>query len=157
MFSRSWDVPYYVSFAIKDDAQGRGQFNIDANMSPTIYGGPESLASQSLPHLTFPEPFTGCNAGYTSFHVDPYGRASICKIGREPNIPLLDEGLGGLHRLGGMADSLLRRQGGCAGCTWVDARVLPDVQDVAPVIDHPVDELLLLDQVSLLAPVVIGR
>jgi uncharacterized Fe-S cluster-containing radical SAM superfamily protein len=87
------------------------------NMSPTIYGGPESLASQSLPHLTFPEPFTGCNAGHTSFHVDPYGRASICKVGREPNIPLLDEGLGGLHRLGGIADSLLRRQGGCAGCT----------------------------------------
>jgi hypothetical protein len=36
------------------------------NMSPTIYGGGESLPSQSLPHLTRPEPFTGCDAGHTS-------------------------------------------------------------------------------------------
>jgi MoaA/NifB/PqqE/SkfB family radical SAM enzyme len=87
------------------------------NMSPTIYGGAESLASQSLPHLTTPEPFTGCDAGHTSFHVDPHGRASICKIGREPSIPLADEGIDGLHRLGAIADQLLRRQGGCTGCT----------------------------------------
>jgi MoaA/NifB/PqqE/SkfB family radical SAM enzyme len=87
------------------------------NMSPTIYGGAESLSSQSLPHLTRPLPFTGCDAGHTSFHVDPHGRASICKIGREPSIALADEGTEGLHRLGGIADQLLRRQGGCAGCT----------------------------------------
>jgi radical SAM protein with 4Fe4S-binding SPASM domain len=87
------------------------------NMSPTIYGGAESLPSQSLPHLTAPKPFTGCDAGHTSFHVDPHGRASICKVGREPSIALADEGTEGLHRLGGIADQLLRRQGGCTGCT----------------------------------------
>lgn len=87
------------------------------NMSPTIYGGAESLSSQSLPHLTTPRPFTGCDAGHTSFHVDPHGRASICKIGREPSIALAEEGTEGLHRLGGIAGRLLRRQGGCAGCT----------------------------------------
>lgn len=87
------------------------------NMSPTIHGGAEPLAAQSLPHLTVPGPFTGCDAGHTSFHVDPYGRASICKIGRKPNISLAEEGLEGLHRLGGIADQLLRRQGGCTGCT----------------------------------------
>src|ERR1039457_1006592 len=87
------------------------------NMSPTIYGGGESLPSQSLPHLTRPEPFTGCDAGHTSFHVDPHGRASICKVGREPSIALAEEGPEGLHRLGGIADQLLRRQGGCTGCT----------------------------------------
>ncbi|MBV9857644.1 MAG: radical SAM protein [Streptosporangiaceae bacterium] len=86
-------------------------------MSPTIYGGAETLTSQSLPHLTVSKPFTGCDAGHTSFHVDPHGRASICKVGREPNIALADEGLEGLHRLGGIADQLLRRQGGCSGCT----------------------------------------
>jgi MoaA/NifB/PqqE/SkfB family radical SAM enzyme len=86
------------------------------NMSPTIYGGAESLSSQSLPHLTTPKPFAGCDAGHTSFHVDPHGRASICKIGREPSIALAEEGTDGLHRLGGIADRLLRRQGGCAGC-----------------------------------------
>ena len=86
-------------------------------MSPTIYGGAETLASQSLPHLTVSKPFTGCDAGHTSFHVDPHGRASICKVGREPNIALADEGIEGLHRLGVIADQLLRRQGGCTGCT----------------------------------------
>jgi MoaA/NifB/PqqE/SkfB family radical SAM enzyme len=87
------------------------------NISPTIYGGAETLASQSLQHLAAREPFTGCNAGHTSFHVDPHGRASICKVGREPNIALAEEGVEGLHQLGGIADQLLRRQGGCAGCT----------------------------------------
>lgn len=87
------------------------------NMSPTIYGGAESLPSQSLPHLTVAKPFTGCDAGHTSFHVDPHGRASICKVGREPSAALAEEGIEGLHRLGGIADQLLRRQGGCTGCT----------------------------------------
>ena len=86
------------------------------NMSPTIYGGAESLPSQSPDHLSVPAPFTGCDAGHTSFHVDPHGNASICKVGRDPNIPLADEGVDGLRRLGEIADQLLHRQGGCAGC-----------------------------------------
>lgn len=87
------------------------------NMSPTIYGGAESLPSQSPEYLTNRKPFTGCDAGHTSFHVDPHGKASICKIGREPNIDLTQEGVEGLARLGGIADRLLMRQGGCTGCT----------------------------------------
>lgn len=87
------------------------------NMSPTIYGGAETLPSQSVEHLRKRKPFTGCNAGHTFFHIDPHGMASICKIGRDPNIPLLEEGVEGLHRLGQIADSLLLRQGGCTGCT----------------------------------------
>ena len=42
--------------------------------------------------------------------------ASICKVGREPQIALVEEGLTGLARLGGIADRLLLRQGGCTGC-----------------------------------------
>lgn len=87
-----------------------------SNISPTIYGGPESLPAQSLEHLRRRKPFTGCNAGHTFFHSDPHGMASICKVGRNPQIPLLDEGLHGLARLGGVADRLLLRQGGCSGC-----------------------------------------
>ncbi|ADP78322.1 radical SAM protein [Pseudofrankia inefficax] len=87
------------------------------NISPTIYGGAEVLASQAPEILGPRTPFTGCNAGHTFFHVDPFGKASICKVGREPNIPLLDEGLDGLARLGTIADGLLQRQGGCTGCT----------------------------------------
>jgi MoaA/NifB/PqqE/SkfB family radical SAM enzyme len=90
--------------------------HVFSNMAPTIYGGPESLPAQSAEHLRRRRPFTGCNAGHTFFHVDPHGRASICKVGRDPQIPLMDEGVEGLRRLGGIADSLLLRQGGCAGC-----------------------------------------
>jgi MoaA/NifB/PqqE/SkfB family radical SAM enzyme len=99
-------------------AEGFGlAYHTYSNISPTIYGGPEVLRSQSPSYLRRRKPFTGCNAGHTFFHADPFGKASICKVGREPNIPLLEEGLGGLRRLGGIADSLLLRQGGCAGCT----------------------------------------
>ncbi|WP_276206362.1 radical SAM protein [Thermoactinospora rubra] len=96
-----WGVPY-VSYV---------------NMSPTIYGGAETLPAQSLKHLRARKPFTGCHAGHTFFHVDPFGRASICKIGREPSVPLMAEGVEGLSRLGEIADSLLVRQGGCTGCS----------------------------------------
>ncbi|MGP4025946.1 radical SAM protein [Actinomadura sp. 3N407] len=91
-----------------------------ANMSPTIYGGGESLPSQSPEFLTRRKPFTGCDAGHTSFHVNPFGKASICKIGREPNIDLPGEGVTGLARLGGIADRSLLRQGGCTDCALQD-------------------------------------
>jgi MoaA/NifB/PqqE/SkfB family radical SAM enzyme len=87
------------------------------NMSPTIMGSARSLPAQSVPLLRARKPFTGCNAGHTFFHVDPHGYASICKVGRDPNIDLLAEGADGLRRLGGIADSLLTRQGGCSGCS----------------------------------------
>jgi uncharacterized Fe-S cluster-containing radical SAM superfamily protein len=87
-----------------------------SNMSPTIYGGAESLPAQSQDHLRRRKPFTGCNAGRTFFHVDPDGMASICKVGRDPQIPLMVEGVEGLRRLGAIGDSLLLRQGACSGC-----------------------------------------
>lgn len=87
------------------------------NISPTIYGGTGSLPSQSPEYLTTRRPFTGCQAGHTSFHVNPFGQASICKIGRKPSVDLLAEGTAGLARLGQIADGLLRRQGGCTDCT----------------------------------------
>ncbi len=87
------------------------------NMVPTIYGGAETLLSQSVAHLRKRKPFTGCNAGHSFFHVDPHGMASICKVGRDPQIPLIQEGVEGLQRLGAVADGLLLRQGGCTGCT----------------------------------------
>jgi len=87
------------------------------NISPTIYGGAETLPAQSSAHLRARKPFTGCNAGHTFFHVDPHGKASICKVGRDPHVDLLTEGVDGLVRLGGIADGLLARQTGCSGCT----------------------------------------
>lgn len=94
--------------------------HVFSNMSPTIYGGAESLPSQSQEYLRARKPFTGCNAGHTFFHVDPHGQASICKVGRDPQIPLMAEGVDGLAQLGAIADKLLLRQGGCTGCGLQD-------------------------------------
>ncbi|MFF4361022.1 radical SAM protein [Streptomyces sp. NPDC001604] len=88
-----------------------------ANISPTIHGTAEPLPSQSPQYLTSRAPFTGCPAGVTFFHADPFGRASICKVGREPNIDLTAEGVKGLARLSEIAESLMLRTGGCSGCT----------------------------------------
>jgi hypothetical protein len=85
-------------------------------MSPTIYGGAEPLPAQSGAHLRKRRVFTGCNAGHTFFHADPHGNVSICKVGRDEQISLISEGTEGLRRLGGIADSLMLRTGGCAGC-----------------------------------------
>jgi MoaA/NifB/PqqE/SkfB family radical SAM enzyme len=98
-------------------AEGLGlPYHVFSNMSPTIYGGAESLPAQSQEYLRKRKPFTGCQAGHTFFHVDPHGMASICKVGRDPQIPLMIVGVRGLARLGGIADGLLLRQGGCRGC-----------------------------------------
>jgi molybdenum cofactor biosynthesis enzyme MoaA len=87
------------------------------NISPTIHGGAEVLPSQSREMLRKRRPYTGCNAGITHFHADPHGRASICKVGRDPQVDLLAEGADGLRRLSAAAGALLTRHGGCSGCT----------------------------------------
>jgi MoaA/NifB/PqqE/SkfB family radical SAM enzyme len=98
-------------------AEYGARHRVYGDISPTIHGGGQTLPSQSPEFLTTRKPFAGCDAGHTSFHVDPFGRASICKIGREPHVELPLEGVVGLMRLGGIADQLLTRQGGCTGCT----------------------------------------
>lgn len=92
------------------------RYLVYSNLSPTIYGGGEVLPAQSVAHLTARKPFTGCNAGHTFFHVDPHGRASICKVGRDEQISLVDEGAEGLVRMGAIADRLMLRSGGCSDC-----------------------------------------
>lgn len=91
-------------------------YHVFTNMSPTIYGGPESLPAQSVEYQRKRKPFDGCGAGVTFFHSDPHGVASICKVGRDPSVDLMTEGVEGLPRLAGIADSLHTRSGGCAGC-----------------------------------------
>ncbi|KQV12425.1 MULTISPECIES: radical SAM protein [unclassified Kitasatospora] len=93
------------------------EHNSYVNMAPTIYGGGETLPAQSAKHLRQRKVFSGCNAGHTFFHSDPYGVASICKVGRDPNVDLMAEGVEGLRKLGAIADSLMLRTGGCSGCT----------------------------------------
>ena len=98
-----WGVPHYV--------YGR--------MTPTFNGDGKVLGAQATSiNLTRRRPvFPGCDAGNSYFHVDPLGRASICKVGREPNVMLHHEGLDGLRRLPAIAKSLLARDGDCSGCS----------------------------------------
>ncbi|WP_306423470.1 radical SAM protein [Streptomyces sp. JJ36] len=91
-------------------------FHVFSNMSPTIYGGADSLPAQSKEHLRERKPFAGCHAGHTFFHSDPHGRVSICKVGRDEQINLVAEGVEGLARLSQIADRLMLRTGGCSGC-----------------------------------------
>jgi uncharacterized Fe-S cluster-containing radical SAM superfamily protein len=93
------------------------QANEFTNISPTIHGGGEVLPSQAREVLRKRAPYTGCNAGITHFHADPHGMASICKIGRDPQVNLLTEAAQGLRRLAEAADALVTRHGGCTGCT----------------------------------------
>ncbi|MBD0736959.1 radical SAM protein [Streptomyces sp. CBMA29] len=90
--------------------------HVFSNMTPTIYGGPESLLAQSSNHLRERSAFTGCNAGVTFFHADPHAKVSICKVGRDDQIDLMAEGLEGLRRLPAISDALMLRTGGCEGC-----------------------------------------
>ncbi len=98
-------------------AQGWGlPYTVYSNISPTFKGGNKTLLAQSMDHLKARQPFRGCNAGQTFFHVDPHGKASTCKIAREHAIPLMDEGIEGLSRLAAISDQLLQRGAGCTGC-----------------------------------------
>lgn len=85
-------------------AENRGlPYATYSNISPTIHSGAETLPSQSAQFLRSRKPFTGCGAGHTHFHVDPHGKASICKVGRDPNVDLMTEGISGLSKLGALA------------------------------------------------------
>ena len=86
------------------------------NITPTIHGTGDVLPSQAHEVLRRHDPYTGCNAGITHFHADPHGKASICKVGRDPQVDLLVEGPEGLRRLAAVADALTTRHGGCSGC-----------------------------------------
>ncbi|MFF0449694.1 radical SAM protein [Streptomyces sp. NPDC004609] len=85
-------------------------------ISPTYKGGNEPLATQAEDWVNRSSVFAGCPAGHRFFHVDPHGWATMCKIGRENPVNLMSEGLSGLARLPGIADSQMLRSGGCAGC-----------------------------------------
>ena len=111
------DVSAAETAAMVALAEGWGvPHNVYTNMTPTIYGGGEPLLAQSAEHLRTRKAFTGCNAGHTFFHADPHGKVSICKVGRDDQVDLMAEGLDGLRRLGGIADRLMLRTGGCSGC-----------------------------------------
>jgi MoaA/NifB/PqqE/SkfB family radical SAM enzyme len=100
--------------AIADEYGGGFEYT---NISPTIQGTGEVLPAQAPEVLRKRKPYTGCNAGITHFHADPHGMASICKVGRDPQVNLIKEGPEGLRRLAEAGDRLTTRHGGCTGCT----------------------------------------
>lgn len=59
------------------------------NISPTYDGQPDPLATQAPDFLDRSTVFGGCPAGHTFFHADPFGMATMCKVGREHPIDLM--------------------------------------------------------------------
>lgn len=55
---------------------------------PTLAGDPQPLAHQTEYQLGS-ECWSGCDAGTASFHVRADGLACLCKIAREPSVPLI--------------------------------------------------------------------
>jgi MoaA/NifB/PqqE/SkfB family radical SAM enzyme len=92
------------------------RFSEYASISPTYDGQPDPLAVQSPDFLDRSEVFQGCPAGRTFFHVDPFGLATMCKVGRENPIDLMKTGVTGLLGLPAIADTQMLRTGGCTGC-----------------------------------------
>jgi MoaA/NifB/PqqE/SkfB family radical SAM enzyme len=87
------------------------------SISPTYTGNGKTLEAQAPGYLDKSAIFAGCPAGHTSFHVDPTGFATMCKVGRDQPINLITEGPQGLTRLPAIADAQMLRTGGCTGCT----------------------------------------
>jgi hypothetical protein len=87
-----------------------------ASISPTYTGKGSTLATQVPSLIGKSDVFQGCPAGHTSFHVDPLGFATMCKVGRDNPINLVAEGPDGLLRLPAIADAQMLRTGGCTDC-----------------------------------------
>jgi uncharacterized Fe-S cluster-containing radical SAM superfamily protein len=90
-------------------------------LSATIHGTGEVLDSQAVGveigrKSASTNIFTNCNAGTTFFHVDPLGRASICKVGRDPYVQLDEVGAAGMAAMTEISTQLLTRAGGCTSC-----------------------------------------
>ncbi|WP_200306154.1 radical SAM protein [Streptomyces adelaidensis] len=86
------------------------------SISPTYDGQPDPLAAQSTRFLGGDTVFQGCPAGHTFFHVDPFGLATMCKVGRENPVNLMEAGVAGLLGLPAISDAQMLRTGGCSGC-----------------------------------------
>jgi hypothetical protein len=79
-----------------------------ASISPTYTGKGSTLAAQVPGLIGKNDIFQGCPAGHTSFHVDPHGFATMCKVGRDNPVSLTTEGPEGLLRLPAIAVSAAR-------------------------------------------------
>lgn len=106
--------------AMRALAEQYGPYKEYRNISPSYDSDPGPLSSQVPEYIDRSSVFTGCPAGHTFFHLDPFGNATMCKVGRENPINLMTEGLDGLLRLPAIADAQMLRTGGCSGCQISD-------------------------------------
>ncbi|MBV9447457.1 MAG: hypothetical protein JO345_16365 [Streptosporangiaceae bacterium] len=51
------------------------------------------LQALAAPFLRKRKPYTRCNPGFTHFPAYPRGKASICEVGRDPQVDLIAEGV----------------------------------------------------------------
>lgn len=103
-------------------------FHVFDQMNATILGGDEPLMFQvddlwRKKTLKEKDSFDRCGAGVESFHVDPHGNATMCKIGRDTKIDLTHEPASAMARLASSAQLKLVRSGDCTSCTSQSACV----------------------------------
>lgn len=91
-------------------------YKVFANISPSYDGDKSPLDYQVTEYINREEVFRGCPAGHTFYHLDPFGSATMCKVGRENPINLMATGVDGLRHLPLIADAQMLRTGGCSGC-----------------------------------------
>lgn len=102
------------------------EYHVFPKLSPTLKGSsaPMELMAADCKVLR-PDKGEGvyseCMAGKTFFHVDSLGKASICKVAREPSINLLEQGLDGLAELSRIAEQLLSLPIPCETCLQKDS------------------------------------
>ncbi len=87
-------------------------------MSASIYGKGFPLEFQATNHRNIDDchVFEGCEAGVKSFHVDPVGKASMCKMSREHFIQLNCEPAIMMSSLAYTTRLRLTRSGECENC-----------------------------------------
>ncbi|MEU5577753.1 radical SAM protein [Streptomyces huasconensis] len=96
-------------------------YKVFADISPSYDGDKGPLDFQAAQYINREEVFRGCPAGHTFYHLDPFGNATMCKVGRENPINLMSTGVGGLRNLPLIADAQMLRTGGCTGCKLSDS------------------------------------
>lgn len=108
-------------------AQYTNDWHVYDQMTATIHGDANPLDFQADGSTKRPQaskaPFTGCQAGIASFHVDPMGRATMCKLGRDTHVLLHAEPAEAMHRLAEPSRAALKPEGACTSCALQQACV----------------------------------
>jgi uncharacterized Fe-S cluster-containing radical SAM superfamily protein len=96
--------------AMLELARQGGEYDHVREIIPTLAGDTRPLDRQAQVHPSS-ECWSGCDAGTSSFHVRADGMACLCKISREPSVPLTS-----VSKLVQLSHQVLVRPQECLSC-----------------------------------------